>query len=179
MKTLFAFLFLLTSQLSMEPITLFDFNKDCDLSNWYVMDDVVMGGRSDGNFQINEDGYGMYYGKVSLENNGGFSSIRYRLNNQNISAYTTCKIRLKSDGKKYQFRTKSEAYDRHSYIYQFETSGEWETISIPLSEMYPSWRGRKLDMPNYPVEQLEEIAFLIGNKKAESFELLFDWITLE
>ena len=37
--------------------------------------------------------------------------------------------------------------------------------------MYPSWRGMKLDMPNYPGESMEEIAFLIANYKAEQFRL--------
>ena len=33
--------------------------------------------------------------------------------------------------------------------------------------MYPSFRGRKLDKPNFPKEYIEEIGFLIGNKKNE------------
>jgi hypothetical protein len=45
--------------------------------------------------------------------------------------------------------------------------------------MYPSFRGRILDMPNYDKANLEEIAFLIGNKKAEKFELKIDFIKLE
>ena len=158
---------------------IFDFNKESDLSNWFVVDDVVMGGRSDGNFEINEDGHGIFYGKVSLENNGGFSSIRYEFEEQKIAAYKTCSIRLKGDGKSYQFRTKTSRYDRHSYIYTFETNGDWQTIHIPLTEMYPAFRGRRLDIPNYPVESIEQIAFLIANKKAEAFELSIDWIGLE
>ena len=88
-------------------------------------------------------------------------------------------IRLKGDGKRYQFRTKSNRYERHAYIYYFETTGNWQTIEIPLLKMYPTFRGRRLDIPNYPAEQLEQIAFLIANKKAESFELKIDWIGLE
>ncbi len=161
-----------------ESIQLFNFEKNSDLSNWYVVDDVVMGGRSDGNLKINEEGFGVFYGDVSLENNGGFSSIRYRFEQQDVGDFKHCKIRLKGDGKRYQFRVKTSPYDRHSYIHYFETSGDWETVKIPLAAMYPTFRGRRLDMPNYPVEQLEEISFLIANKQAESFKLLFDWIAL-
>ena len=57
---------------------LFDFNIKSDISNWKVVDDVVMGGRSNGNFELNKNGYGVFSGNVSLENNGGFSSLRYR-----------------------------------------------------------------------------------------------------
>lgn len=162
-----------------ESAQLFDFKKDSNLSNWYVVDDGVMGGRSGGHFEINEEGNGTFYGKVSLENNGGFSSVRYRFEQKEMSDFKFCKIRLKGDGKRYQFRVKTDKYDRHSYIHYIETSGEWETITIPLASMYPTFRGRELDMPNYPMEQMEEIAFLIANKKAESFQLQLDWIVLE
>lgn len=158
---------------------LFDFEQNGDLSNWRVVDDVVMGGRSDGNLMINEEGNGVFYGKVSLENYGGFSSVRYRFEQIEVSKYKTCKIRLRGDSKKYQFRAKTNVYDRHSYIHYFQTSGEWEIIKIPLKEMYPTFRGMELNMPNYPTEQMAEIAFLIGNKKAEEFRLEVDWIGLE
>lgn len=162
-----------------KPMELYDFNVDCDLSNWYVLDDGVMGGRSAGNLRVNEEGNGLFYGEVSLENNGGFSSIRHNFSQRDIAGYSLCKVLLKGDGKKYQFRVKTGPYDRHSYIYHFETSGEWETITIPLEELYPAFRGRTLDMPNYPAKLLAELSFLISNKKAESFKLELDKITLE
>lgn len=158
---------------------IFDFSVTSDLADWFIMDDVVMGGRSDGNCIINSDGIGVFYGKVSLENNGGFSSVRYRFGTKKVNGYTTCKIRLKGDGKSYQFRVKTDKYDRHSYVYKFETTGEWETINIPLNAMYPSFRGRLLDIPNYPISELEEIAFLISNKVNESFRLELDRIDFE
>lgn len=158
---------------------LFDFKQNADLSNWRVVDDVVMGGRSDGQFEINEKGNAIFHGKVSTENNGGFSSIRYRFNPKDVHGYSQMKIRLKGDGKRYQARVKSNKYDRHSYICHFQTTGDWQTIEISLSEMKPVFRGRELNMPNYPVEKMEEIAFLIGNKISESFKLEFDKISLE
>ena len=163
---------------SASPEYIFDFNASSDLSNWRIVDDVVMGGRSDGNFKLTESGNGLFSGDVSLENNGGFSSVRYRFEQKSIEGYKKVSIRLKGDGKRYQFRVKSKKYDQHSYIAYFTTSGEWETIEINLAKMYPSWRGMKLDMDNYPGETMEEIAFLISNKKAESFQLEIDNIEL-
>jgi len=37
--------------------------------------------------------------------------------------------------------------------------------------MHPAFRGTNLDIPNYDRESIEEIAFLISNKKAENFKL--------
>lgn len=45
--------------------------------------------------------------------------------------------------------------------------------------MYPSFRGRKLAQPNFSSDHVEEIAFLIGNKKPESFKLMIDKIELK
>ncbi len=53
----------------------------------------------------------------------------------------------------------------------FQPYEEWGTIEITLTEMYPAFRGTNLDIPNYDRESIEEIAFLIGNKKAEDFKL--------
>ena len=39
--------------------------------------DVVMGGKSSGSFALSPEGHGVFKGAVSLENNGGFSSLRY------------------------------------------------------------------------------------------------------
>ena len=158
---------------------IFNFDKDVDLRDWTVVDDVVMGGRSDGSFSINDDGDAVFEGRVSLDNNGGFSSVRYRTEATDVRDYKKIKIRIKGDGKSYQFRVKTSRYDRHSYIYSFETSGKWETITIPLHVMKPSFRGMSLDMKNYPGETMEELAILIGNKRPESFKLVIDQITAE
>jgi hypothetical protein len=45
--------------------------------------------------------------------------------------------------------------------------------------MYPSFRGRKLTMNNFSSESIQELAFLIGNKKAQNFTLEIDKIYLE
>lgn len=157
-------------------MTLFDFNKDCNLSDWRVVDDGVMGGLSQGNISLNEDGNAVYKGEVSLKNNGGFSSLRCRFEEKNVSKYSKFCLKLKGDGKRYQFRVKSENGDRHSYIHYFETTGEMQEIEINFADMYPTFRGRELDMPNFNGKQIVEMAFLVGNGKEENFVLEIDEI---
>lgn len=171
----FQFLVLITIQ----QMTLFDFNFESNIRNWKIVDDVVMGGRSDGNFKINDTGYGEFSGDVSLKNNGGFSSVRYNFNTVSSSNFKSFQLRIKGDGNPFQFRVKSSNRQRFSYIYTFNTSGDWETISIPFNKMEPAFRGYKLDQPNFDGVQMEEIAFLIGNKKEQSFKLFIDSIILE
>jgi NADH dehydrogenase [ubiquinone] 1 alpha subcomplex assembly factor 1 len=158
---------------------IFDFNKSSNIKNWIVIDDVVMGGKSSGSFKLNSDGYGVFVGDISLENNGGFSSVRYRFEKILINKSTKISIIIRGDGKKYQFRIKSNSGDYYSYISPFSTTGEWQEIEIPLKDMYPSFRGRKLDQPNFSNDAIEEITFLIGNKNKEKFQLLIDKIELK
>lgn len=158
---------------------LFDFNKETSSNSWKIVDDVVMGGRSQGSFSIDEEGHGVFKGEVSLENNGGFSSLRHRLNQVDCSDYQKFVLKVKGDGKKYQFRVKSNQSDYHSYIYEFTTTSDWQSITIPFADMYPAFRGRNLNIPNFPGTQASEIAFLIGNKKEQEFKLLIDNIQME
>ena len=155
-----------------------DFTKKSTTANWQIVDDGVMGGKSQGNFKINKEGHAEFWGMISLENYGGFSSVRYRPETIEIGKYKKVALRIKGDGKNYQFRIKGKANEYFSYITSFSTSGEWETININLSDLYPSFRGRKLDLPNFSGSQIEEITLLIGNKKKESFKLLIDEIRL-
>lgn len=160
-------------------MVLYNFSSDSKTNDWYILDDVVMGGRSNGEFKISDDGYGVFSGSVSLENNGGFSSVRHQFKTKDVSNYSKITIRIKGDGKTYQFRLKTSTRDNASYIYEFETSEDWMTIEIPFSEMYPSFRGQRLQRPNFEGNYISEVAFLIGNKKPQDFQLLIDTITLK
>jgi hypothetical protein len=79
-------------------LMLYDFSQNSSLSDWLVVDDVVMGGRSNGQFFIDDAGNGVFEGEISLENNGGFSSLRHPLKRK-VGKYSTVKITLKGDGK--------------------------------------------------------------------------------
>ena len=163
----------------METLLIYDFSQTRDLAGWYVVNDGVMGGLSKGTMELNTDGHGVFQGTVRLENNGGFSSVRYPFETIRVSEYDYLVLRVKGDGKRYQLRAKSRKGQYYSYVSYFQTSGQWETIKVPLRDMYPVFRGNRLNQPDYDGVQLEEIGFLIGNKKAETFRLEIDSIYLE
>jgi len=172
------FMILMTMSMSGSK-SIFDFKEAADAKYWRVINDGVMGGLSRGEISVNDQGHGLYQGQVSLENNGGFSSVRHQFESMDVAAFETLTIRIKGDGKRYQLRVKTNASDRHAYITYFVTNGAWQTIEVRLSDMYPTFRGRQLNQPNFPKQRMEEIAFLIANKKAESFRLEIDSITLD
>ena len=173
MNALFLTIAMLTSS-----ITLFDFSAGLNLDRWAVVNDGVMGGLSKGALELTPEGHGRFSGTVSLENYGGFTSIRCAVADIAVSEGSKIQLRIKGDGKDYQFRVKHKARDYQSYITTFSTTGTWETIEIPLIDLYPSWRGQKLDMPNFDKSSINEFTFLIANKRNETFELLIDEIVL-
>lgn len=174
-----SFIFIIILLTTMTSNIIFDFNKNVNIKDWVIIDDVVMGGKSSGSFELSPEGYGEFKGYISLDNNGGFSSLRYKFDRKSITEFTKVILTIKGDTKKYQFRIKSNSSDYYSYISTFSTNGEWQKIQIPLKSMTPSFRGRKLDQSNFSNEYIEEIAFLIGNKQEEKFQLLIDKIELK
>ncbi|MFB0924113.1 MAG: CIA30 family protein [Vicingaceae bacterium] len=158
---------------------IFNSTKKSAIQDWSILDDIVMGGKSASTFKINANGCGVFKGIISLENNGGFSSVRYKPQKIHVKKYTKVILKLQGDGKNYQFRIKANSQNSHSFVAPFSTSGEWQQIEIPLKEMYPSLRGRKLDKPNFEDEYIETVIFLIGNKTTEHFKLLIEKIELK
>ena len=152
--------------------TIVNFKENPTTKNWQVVDDVVMGGRSSGAFSLSQDGYGQFSGTVSLENNGGFSSVKYAMETLTVKPSSTIRIRLKGDGNAYQFRVKDKRRHSYSYIATFKSTGQWQTLEFTLADLYPTFRGRKVALPNFDQNTIEELRFLIGNKKPQSFQLL-------
>lgn len=169
MKLIILILILLQTSLQ-EQMTIFDFKQPKSAEGWYIVNDGVMGGLSQGQFSATNE-LGIFQGTVSTDNNGGFTMVQNKFKPIKTDKFSAFVIKIKGDGKDYQFRVKSDKYSRHSYVYQFTTTGDWEEISIPFSSLAPRFRGRSMDLPNFDGIQIEEVAFLIGNKRDESFEL--------
>lgn len=158
---------------------LFDFAEPAAMRGWQIEDDGVMGGVSKGTFTRDPAGHAVFSGEVSLDNNGGFSSVQRYFDPIDVSSCHSAIIRIKGDGKKYRFIVESEKDARHYYVANFETNGEWQEIEIPLRQMYAVRRGDRLDLPDYPGKTMAQIRFMIANRKAENFRLQIASVRLE
>jgi hypothetical protein len=161
----------LTSPIETNNTINFNFNNHLHVSNWRIINDAVMGGKSEGKFVLNDKNQGEFKGFVSLENNGGFTFLRHRFDKTNIANCTKVILQVKGDGKKYQFRLKADKNDQHAYVTYFQTTNNWEFIEISLAQLEPTFRGKKLMMDNFDGVQIEEFGFLIANKTNENFQL--------
>lgn len=159
--------------------TLFDFNTTSQMESWRIINDGVMGGLSQSQMQLSKNSTAIFQGEVSLENNGGFASVRTIPQEYNIAGYTGLRMRVKGDGRNYQVRLRiNNRFDGAAYGYKFATKqNEWTVVEIPFSQTVPTFRGRVLmDYPALDAAQLMQVGFLIGNKVAEPFRLEVDWI---
>jgi NADH dehydrogenase [ubiquinone] 1 alpha subcomplex assembly factor 1 len=91
MNLIFTYLLIMSTSL------IYDFNKNSSPKDWRIIDDGVMGGLSQGKFSIDPDGNGVFVGTVSLENNGGFSSVRYQSDKIKVTKESKIQNRLKGD----------------------------------------------------------------------------------
>lgn len=158
---------------------IYAFTTQTKVKEWLIVNDGVMGGISKSSLVLTTAGHGQFSGHVSLANNGGFASIQLNTTIKIAEENKFIVLRVKGDGKAYEFRLKGETSQSESYVHQFNTSGKWENIKLPISEFYPQFRGRKLNTPNFNFKSVEQLSFLISNKQEEDFELLIDWIGLE
>ena len=163
------------SELSESTILLNAFSESGPDLQWFVQNDTVMGGRSEGGFRIVDDR--LVFSGITNTNGGGFSSIRSRRFAKDLSAYSGIKINVKADGRKYTWSIQTDATwrgRRVSYWADFNTSantGEIEEITIPFTKFYPQFRGFKLDGPELNKNQITEFALYQYDKTDGPFEL--------
>ena len=162
-------------EMSQEEIMLEDFSEN-DLLSWNIVDDTVMGGRSRGSFKINNN-LGEFKGYLSLANNGGFSSVRayYPYDLIGISSIT---LRIKGDGRKYNFRVRTNKNSWVSYSHSFSTeSNTWQEITLNIQDFFPTYRGYNVQNVQRLSELLiREIGIMISDKNEGNFALMIDWI---
>jgi monofunctional biosynthetic peptidoglycan transglycosylase len=151
-----------------------------DTAPWIIIDDGVMGGCSRGSWCV-EGGKGVFSGDLSLENNGGFSSVRSSPISAISTAVTGVRTRVRGDGRGYQIRIRPDRnFDGVSYRAKFETrADEWQVINLDLTQFEAVYRGAVLnDYPALTGDRLTTVGFLLADKRSGSFRLEVDWFAL-
>jgi monofunctional biosynthetic peptidoglycan transglycosylase len=159
--------------------TIFDFTSVSTGKVWNIINDGVMGGLSRSRFEITPDNTAVFSGQVSLENNGGFASVRTVPRDYRLDGYTGIFLRVKGDGNIYSFRVRTDArFDGISYRAKFFTEkDQWIEIRLPFEDFVPTYHGRILsNRPPVDPEKIQQMGFLIADKQKGPFKLIIDWI---
>ena len=160
--------------------TLIDFADPNHHGAWEVVNDGVMGGLSQSEFIVTEDSTAVFRGTVSLENFGGFASVRTRPGRYGAPGFDGLEIDVRGDGQTYSLRLRmDDGFDGIAYQTLFATEkGPWMTIRFDWKEFSPSFRGRVVpDAPPLDPTKIRRIGFLISEKQEGPFRLEIARIT--
>jgi monofunctional biosynthetic peptidoglycan transglycosylase len=157
---------------------LLDFEKPEESNNWFVINDVVMGGISASSFQVTETGTAVFSGVLSLENNGGFASANMKPSQFDAGDGDGIRFRFKGDGRQYKITLKNDdTFNGFSYRFAFSTkNGEWLTLDVPFASFIPKFMGETTSAPPVDRKSIKTFGFLISDKQAGPFRLEIDWI---
>jgi hypothetical protein len=120
---------------------LFDFS-DKDSTEWAVVNDGVMGGRSEGFVEI-ETGRLRFSGTL-VTRGGGFTSIRSpRV--LDLSAFQGLELRVRGSGRTFEVELKDDqryGWREVSRRAPFETSENWRNVRVPFDALRPTVFGQ-------------------------------------
>ena len=159
---------------------IFDFNTTESGKTWVSVNDNVMGGVSEGKFKITQDKTLFFNGSLSLENNGGFASIRCIPMQLGLKKNDSICFQAKGDGREFTMNLyTNKRLPAFSYRQSFQTKkNEWIELTLPLEKFIATSFGKVIPKaePINPSE-IESLGFMIGDKKPGAFQIEFKNIT--
>ncbi len=164
-----------------DSIVLMDFARP-EAGDWFIVNDGVMGGVSSSTMQNTSDGTGVFAGELSLENNGGFASVRTAMEVSDLSRFAGLTLRVRGDGRRYQVRLRvDDRFDGIAYRAEFDTKpDEWTTVALPFASFVPTYRGYvPPGAPPLDPDAVRQFGFLIADKQEGPFRLEIDYVTAQ
>ena len=160
-------------------LTLYDFSAEETTGRWYIVNDDVMGGVSDSTAELVENGVLRFTGNVSLDNFGGFASLRAEPTTFDTDQANAIVLRVRGDGQRYHLQIRTDnRLDGVAYDQPFDTiEGEWLEVVLPIADFVPQFRGRVLnDVDPLDPANIGSIGLIISDKQAGPFQLDVAWI---
>ncbi len=157
---------------------LFDWSRDQSASAWSAVDDRVMGGVSRSRMRWDSAGHAVFEGRVSLENNGGFASVRAAVTSPIPSDADTFVIRIRGDGKRYALMVRTDrTFDGVAYHASFvappagATTDGWTTVKLARDKFVAKFRGRLVNAPPLKFEHVRQIGLMVSDGQSGEFRL--------
>ena len=158
---------------------LFDFTGADAAKEWQAINDGVMGGVSEGKFKITDKKTLEFFGTLSLENNGGFASVRTKAKKLGLEKGDVLLVRVRGDGREYSMSLHvPRPLVAFSYRATVQTKkDEWIEVKVPLDKFVATSFGRVVKDAG-PVDpgEVNGLGFLLSDKKAGPFKMEVEWI---
>ncbi|MFG0305778.1 MAG: CIA30 family protein [Phycisphaerales bacterium JB040] len=166
----------------LEPRTVLDFDSADAAERWVVVNDNVMGGRSEGGPEFT--GQTVLFTGTTNTNGGGFSSIQtVEQAWDTLADADGLLVRVRGDGREYIARLRTDARvmgRRVAYHQTFQTSpdGSWAVVRIPFDKFRATVFGE--DVSRWAAEfdpaRVRTLGFMIYDKQDGPFRLEIDWV---
>lgn len=173
-------LFIISGESSLEKFFLLYPSTMKTNDQWRIVNDGVMGGLSSSKAIVKDDKI-IFSGNVSLENNGGFASLRSPVKDYNFEEYSGLELKIKGDGKRYSISMKETSYfTGYFFTSTFETKKDvWITVKLPFNQFKLYYFGRETNSnKKIPVNNIKEISLLIGDKQEGGFQAEIEYLAL-
>jgi uncharacterized surface protein with fasciclin (FAS1) repeats len=154
------------------------FEKPDSERNWISVNDGVMGGLSEGSFRRTERKTLLFTGSLSLENNGGFASIRTGPGPMDLAGTSGIVVKARGDGRTYwvDLRT-ARQFGASSYRAFLPTSKDaFKETFIPFSDFKLQRFGQQVSAWSVDPAAIVAVGFTLSDKQAGPFELEIEYI---
>ncbi|MFT7463370.1 MAG: putative surface protein with fasciclin (FAS1) repeats [Pseudohongiellaceae bacterium] len=160
-------------------LVVFDFEPSSGEADWPSVNDDVMGGISQSVFRMTTQGTAVFAGALSLENNGGFATVRSPEKDLELGGFDGLTIRVRGDGRSYNLSALGGDSRREVHIWKhsFETvADEWVEVSVPFSELEHRVMGWRISDKAIDPADIRSLALGISDKDETPFALEIDWV---
>lgn len=151
------------------------FDSPTSTQNWHPINDGVMGGASVSRMRFDLAGHAVFEGEVSLENRGGFASVRASQLDLGCADTVGYVLTVWGDGRTYKLNLRTDSgFDGVNYQATFSPApGLWTRTILPLAAFEPSFRGRTVQgAPPLHPELVRQVGLMISGQQAGGFWLM-------
>jgi NADH dehydrogenase [ubiquinone] 1 alpha subcomplex assembly factor 1 len=163
-------------------LELYRFSDADAVARWSATDDRVMGGISQSRLRFDPAGFALFEGVMSLEQNGGFASVRAAAAGPPLPGITHYVVEVRGDGKRYKLDLRTSGrFSAASYQASFATVADnWTTVALPVNSFAPSFRGRRvIDAPPLDAALVNQVGLMIADSQDGPFQLAIRRIAVE
>ncbi|MEO1218708.1 MAG: CIA30 family protein [Bacteroidota bacterium] len=162
--------------------TEFNFGKDKMGNDWEVINDGVMGGLSKGKIEMTENTL-KFSGSISLDNYGGFTSVKSPFTKIDLSNSKKVKIRYRTKNQSVaiSLENSKEFYKPYFKMNLANTNNEWKTVDRSINEFKENKLGQETStqISSKFLESVQRIGLITSQKKEGDFTVEIDYIKFE
>ncbi len=157
------------------PATLFAFDR-ADEAEWEVVNDGVMGGRSQGFVTVSEGS--LRFTGTLVTQGGGFTSVRAR-RGIDLTGQAGLELRVRGSGRQFEVELNDGQGNFGRSVSRrapFPTSAEWTLVRVPFSTLRSTIFGQVVNAPPIDLSRIRSVGLYMVDGQDGPFRLEVDYI---